>query len=546
MKIEFTLILAICILFATSFGQEPRRDNSGLEKTSRMQIIDVINPLEPIGNWSLPQKDQTICSILTQDIPLRELGIHGILVENEMYKITVYLNDSSEEDINKLRSFDQNLRAYRRDIIEMTVNLTQLKLIENLYFVSYTNVPRFHYGSKADSSNIIKPDLPNCTRDVLGICALQEQNVLGTGVTVAILDSEFYCNRLIELELPKNITLISDRQYSENERHGTACAELITNIAPNINLYLVDAGRTDFDFINAVKKINNLGKKVDIILCCRDFFSGSFNGDDEVCEAIREITSKGTIWINAAGDMALRHWIGNFTDPDKNKWNNFNQDDENITFTAKRGDRINLWLSWLDRRINAVQDYDLFLFTPDGKYGISNNPQSGHYGHEPVETILTIAPSSGVYSIKIKRLNTTKENVQFQLFCSHNLDKHGIPTSSLGIMASCPEALAVGAVDFSSLKIEPYSSKGPTIYGKIKPDLVAPDNVSTLTYWPKKFRGTSAAAPNVAGCFALAMEKLKNKSLNLNRILISNAKDLGPIGSDSVYGNGLINLSFLR
>lgn len=45
---------------------------------------------------------------------------------------------------------------------------------------------------------------------------------------------------------------------------------------------------------------------------------------------------------------------------------------------------------------------------------------------------------------------------------------------SLGALASCPEVLTIGAVDASTLKLENYSSMGPTIDGRLKPDLVAP------------------------------------------------------------------------
>ena len=47
--------------------------------------------------------------------------------------------------------------------------------------------------------------------------------------------------------------------------------------------------------------------------------------------------------------------------------------------------------------------------------------------------------------------------------------------------ASSPAALAVGADCWQSGAVEFYSSQGPTIHGRTKPDLVAPDGVSTST-----------------------------------------------------------------
>ena len=170
----------------------------------------------------------------------------------------------------------------------------------------------------------------------------------------------------------------------------------------------------------------------------------------------------------------------------------------------------------------------------------------GHFGHKPIETISMFAPSRGIYQIEIRRSNSTAKDVRFQLFSSHNLNEHDIPSSSLGILASSADVITVGAVDISTQRVEPYSSRGPTMGGRIKPDLVAPDNVTTLTYFPEKFKGTSAAAPYVAGCIALAMEKLNSKDLDFRDLLTRNAIDLGPAGLDNDYGHGLINLGFLK
>jgi len=100
-------------------------------------------------------------------------------------------------------------------------------------------------------------------------------------------------------------------------------------------------------------------------------------------------------------------------------------------------------------------------------------------------------------------------------------------------------------VDASTLKLENYSSMGPTMDGRLKPDLVAPDNVTTSSYLPEKFRGSSASVPYAAGIFALALEKGRKLGLSdaeIERMLLESAKDLGPPGPDNGYGRGLINL----
>ncbi len=65
------------------------------------------------------------------------------------------------------------------------------------------------------------------------------------------------------------------------------------------------------------------------------------------------------------------------------------------------------------------------------------------------------------------------------------------------------KALATGAVDVTSLVLDPQSGLGPTSDGRTKPDILGPTNVtaasSTSDTASHTFTGTSAANPNAAG-----------------------------------------------
>jgi hypothetical protein len=79
----------------------------------------------------------------------------------------------------------------------------------------------------------------------------------------------------------------------------------------------------------------------------------------------------------------------------------------------------------------------------------------------------------------------------------------------------------------------------------LKPEFVAPDNVTTASYLPEKFQGSSASVPYAAGIFALALEKGRKLGLTDEEIvqfLLNSAIDLGPKGPENEYGYGLINL----
>lgn len=105
----------------------------------------------------------------------------------------------------------------------------------------------------------------------------------------------------------------------------------------------------------------------------------------------------------------------------------------------------------------------------------------------------------------------------------------------------CPshinEAIVVGAVD-SGLNVAYFSNKGSSL------DLVAPGvnvNGPVLGNGFDSLSGTSMAAPHVAAI--AAMYKLQDPSrtpAQIDALLKSNAKDLGPAGWDSSYGFGLV------
>ena len=67
--------------------------------------------------------------------------------------------------------------------------------------------------------------------------------------------------------------------------------------------------------------------------------------------------------------------------------------------------------------------------------------------------------------------------------------------------------LAVGAASKNNVNsIESFSSRGPTPYGRIKPDVVGADCGATVS-WSLPFCGTSQAAPHVAGMVALVRQR---------------------------------------
>lgn len=409
------------------------------------------------------------------------------------------------------------------------------------------NTPAIH-SPKYEFCNAVISEPMSCSNgtDPLGVCAMHAQNYTGRGISIAVIDYQFYTNRLTERELPIDRIQIFNGTFDEDECHGTACAEIIGDTAPDVTLYMVGLEeQSQAGFIEAAEKLNRLDERIDIVSSSIDFSFGLFDEGDDICRAVNNLTRNGTIWITAAGDSAKKHWLGPFQDDNENGFHEFGQGDESLNLSAERRELIGVWLSWNDSWGQADQDFDLYLYSPDGTYAISRNTQEGYDSQEPAELVTMIAPVSGDYSIQIRRYSAPEENISFQLFSTHNLTNYIVSASSIGALASCSEVITVGAVDAQTLLLENYSSLGPTQDGRMKPELVAPDNITVSSYMPEMFRGSSASAPYAAGIFALALEKGRKmgmKDEEIVQLLLDSAIDLGLTGPENEYGYGLVNL----
>ena len=124
------------------------------------------------------------------------------------------------------------------------------------------------------------------------------------------------------------------------------------------------------------------------------------------------------------------------------------------------------------------------------------------------------------------------------------------PFGTMGLLSALKNVLSVGAVD-SSGDIAPFSSRGPTRDGRVKPDIVAKgtDQFSTApmnSY--RRMNGTSMSSPVITGMMALFVEQWR-KSFGgqnpdpetLKMLLIAGADDRGNPGPDYIYGFGLAN-----
>lgn len=368
---------------------------------------------------------------------------------------------------------------------------------------------------------------------------------------VAVLDLGFKNYRSLQgSELPSNLITRSFhlRGIEAGDVHGTACAEIIYDMAPGLSsMWLVNFD-SDVAHSNAVDYLIQQG--VDVISYSIGWFNfGAGDGTGPINEDVNRAVQSGISWIVAAGNTAYLHWEETFKDPDGDGLHNFGGGDNSYEMITTEG-RTCVYLNWNDwgtwdgmNYSGSDQDYDLYIYKWFPFFGYilytrSINLQSGWQW--PVEAACVY--SSGFYRIVIVRYRASRA-VNLELFFNGPIAllERVKAEGSITIPADSKVALAVGAVDWSDDSYHWYSSRGPTSDGRIKPDLSAPSRVANVTFG--RFSGTSAAAPHVAGALALMKMKTPFTMRQLESILLNRVLDLGPRGPDNRFGKGRLKMT---
>ncbi|MBI3969033.1 MAG: S8 family serine peptidase [Chloroflexi bacterium] len=386
----------------------------------------------------------------------------------------------------------------------------------------------------------------------------------GAGVKVAIVDSGFrdYEVRQRNRDLPtsvKTADYCGGRLKTASE-HGTVVAEIVHEMAPGAELHLVCI-RTEVSLMRALQYVVRNG--ISVANHSASWFNtsrGDGSGDPTSPDAIvAEARSKGILWVNSAGNRAAQHWTGEFTDPDGNGWHNFDVLDEANDFVIPANAVVCGFVRW-DQWPVSTQDYDLYLFrVPDlTVLGVSDDDQVGE--EQPTEGLcyrndLGVNQRVGFGILKADKhglsIYRSDESRRFDLFTTGGSLRYRVATSSITEPGSSPSAFAVGAVCWQDSSLQPYSSRGPTIDGRIKPDVAGPDSTSSASYGAFKdkmcgrsgFPGTSASSPHVAGAAALVRQANPTFGpAEIQSFLMRRAIDQGPPGPDNGFGSGRLDL----
>jgi hypothetical protein len=221
---------------------------------------------------------------------------------------------------------------------------------------------------------------------------------------------------------------------------------------------------------------------------------------------IQRAVDAGITWVVAAGNSAKRHHVGTTVDNDGNGWVELDGiSTEFNTFRLSDGASAELLLTWND---NAT-DLDLCVF--DMELSVDGSPTQvmcaeGPQGNgEPAIESMTVSNDTGasrLYGYSIKFYSGGEVIYDTRIWGSSEL-QYSNPAASIAVPANMTDVVTVGAVAWDTEVLQPYSGWGPNQQGVLKPEVVAPDQVTTSRLAGVGNTGTSYSTPHVAGIVSL-------------------------------------------
>jgi hypothetical protein len=428
-------------------------------------------------------------------------------------------------------------------------------------------VPPRQLGPLSDDSRVSRVDVARRPKPVAvsegvaqtGANAWQGLAIDGTGVRVAIVDLGF--TGLSAQQSAGHLPSVTTKSFCTNgndgnTNHGTAVTEIVHQMAPGAQLYLVCI-EFDADLGPAEQYLAQQGVSV-VNASFSDNVGGRGDGSGPMGDAIAAGRQAGQLWSVAAGNDGNRHFAFIAHDDDGDGAVEFvpggpldpsGPDPSELTsFTLPAGGFVDIAMKW-DAWPVTNQEFGICLWNagaPLGTFrGCQMSGQSTAPG-QPVAEYLAGGLPAGQYVMEIRRQPGTTIVPRIDVYFEG--DEQAVqrldPAGSIGDPASAPAAMAVGAADVSSGVVEPFSGRGPTIDGRTKPDITGPDGVSNDLIDP--FLGTSASAPHAAGAAALVKQALPSSTpAELQTFLSCRAVDAGAAGVDNTYGYGRLSMGAL-
>ena len=397
--------------------------------------------------------------------------------------------------------------------------------------------------------------------DAIGVEAWHAAGHRGQGVRVAVFDLKWSGTDLHGEELgdfqthdcytssacTEPMDTLRPRFDFEIGQHGVACAEVIRDLAPEVELHLVRVnGLTTFE--NAAAWA--VAEGIDVVSLSMSFFNDSFyDGTGAVARVVEELAEGNVLLVTSAGNYAKGHHTDVFRDTNGNGAHEFPWGSEYLPISLSQGGGKALTMNWDEYGLCGRNDLDLVLLNGQGDVvGRSERDQDPAADNcSPVERLQAYREHSGWYYLQVLR-RSPSSSVRFDVLSVKGEIYQSMAHQSIPDPGSHPLALTIGAVQadegYRWREVEGFSSQGPTLAGVFKPDMAAPDGLSTSIYGPSGFFGTSAAAPTTAAAVALVMSATGMSAWEAADFLRARALEEAPLweSPDAAMGAGRLHL----
>jgi len=392
---------------------------------------------------------------------------------------------------------------------------------------------------------------------LVGASTLQANGFTGAGVDVAVIDLGFM--RLAEAraagEIPAN-AISKDYVGAGMETitaHGTAVAEQLADTAPGARLHLILI-EDDVDFQNAADYL--AANDIRVVNLSVNWFGASYYDDSGPISAVVNASHDidGVFWAVGGGNWGYRHWRGGWLDENSDNWISFAPNDDKLGLIAELSEVCIVlnWNQYPGQYAGTRTNLDLYVESSANVVVASGTLGLGNPWTPLEQACFTRQVAQEPYHVRVKRVSGPTAGLDLRVTSSSaaiELTKR-VVASSMVDPSVAHGAFAVGAIfhtywnNLPSPFIEAFSSQGPTTDGRQKPELVAPDRTSSLTY-PGAL-GTSFSAPIVAGAAALMLEQEPTlTNLQIRAGLIAAAQDVAPAGHDAAFGWGKLVAPFV-
>jgi subtilase family protein len=457
--------------------------------------------------------------------------------------------------------------------------------VKNLRFVQPSVLARHAGAVTSEGDRAMRADIARATSGVTGV-----------GVKVGVLSDSFDCKGgaaadIAAGELPASVEVVQEApSCAEDTDEGRAMLQIVHDVAPGASLAFATADGGLANLANNILALRARGAKVivdDIVYLDEPMFQ-----DGIVAQAADTVVRQGAAYFSAAGNYARQSYESPFRAGASFVQDQFPSAPGAPTFfggvahnfapsgtpdhfqriTIPAGRTLLISFQWDSPFFSAgglgtPNDVDIYLFDAARAKVVAGSATDNVNGDGDALEIFSFTNNGATADFNLMIVSFAGPPpgyIKYVQLGSSSIIVNEFDTASSTLFGHTNStfAAAVGAARFSSTPafgvnppvLERFSSGGgtPIVFDtagnrlvsqvvRQKPDVVAPDGVSTAVNGFSPFLGTSAAAPHAAAVAALMLEKQPVLApVTVYSALERTAIDMGPPAFDFDSGFGLI------